>query len=167
MEVETIDKVMEVVLFNREYALCLFMDRVLPTNTCWTWIGNYDKKTKLPRILFRKPRTVVLQATRLSFALFNGVVLRDKLICHTCDNPTCVNPNHLFQGTQADNMKDAVSKGRKGYVGRLNSNAKLTEAQVIAIRNDIRSTKQIAADFNITQAYVLCIRRGLSWKHLT
>ena len=157
---------MEVVLFDRGHALSLFMDRVKPAEACWIWIGNYDKKTKTPRLLFRYPRSVTLQASRLAFALFNGTVFHGKLICHTCDNPSCVNPAHLFQGTQVDNMRDAISKGRKDYTGESNANVKLTNEQVRSIRNDERTQREIAEDFNITQVCVSLIKRGKSWTHL-
>lgn len=86
-------------------------------------------------------------------------------VCHRCDNPVCVNPNHLFLGTPADNAADMVAKGRH-CAGQLNRRAKLTDAQVIAIRADKRLQKQIAADYGVTLAAISHIKTGRRWAHL-
>lgn len=84
------------------------LDRVDKVDTgCWEWIGStvtgYGK--------FRDDRKMVL-AHRMSFLVFNGDIPMNMQICHKCDNRKCINPDHLFIGTQLDNIRDCVAKGR-------------------------------------------------------
>lgn len=75
---------------------------------CWYWTGALSNKG-YARIAFNGKNSL---ASRLSFRLFNGDIPGKLFVMHTCDNPMCVNPNHLVLGTQDDNMKDMVKKGR-------------------------------------------------------
>lgn len=83
-----------------------------PNSGCWIWLGgtgnNYGK------IRFGKE---VYPAHRLSWAIANGPIPPGMQICHRCDNPAYINPDHLFAGTQKDNMQDCIKKGRKRYGG--------------------------------------------------
>jgi len=85
-----------------------------PNSGCWLWIGNY-KQVDLPYGRLKLPdskRTVF--AHRVSYELHNGVTLgRTNFICHRCDNPCCVNPEHLFLGDKYSNMLDRDKKGRQ------------------------------------------------------
>lgn len=97
---------------------------------------------------------------------------------HKCDNPPCFNLKHLFQGTNADNIADKVSKGRQGHSGgnpalirgQLHGCAKLTDHDVLEIRRlwgtGQRSQALIAADFKVTRGLVNQIILGRIWKHL-
>lgn len=86
------------------------------------------------------------------------------LVCHRCDLRCCVNPDHLFLGTNDENMADMVDKGRaRAPLGRANGNSKLTEAQVRAIREDARSAPEIASDHHIGRSAVGMIKRGERW----
>ncbi len=119
-------------------------------------------------------------ASRLSWALANGRSPANLLVCHTCDNPPCVNPAHLFLGSHGDNVRDMVAKGRhvrpdrdEANIGRMRgakSNfAILTEADVPIIRARRAKGerfKDIAADFGIHRTTVAHIIRGRSWKHV-
>jgi len=90
--------------------------------------------------------------------------------CHTCDNPACINPEHLFEGTQSDNMKDMANKGRYGHTlfGESNPHSKLTAEQVAhlrQLRKQGRNTLELANQFGITRRTVQMIVANQLWKH--
>jgi hypothetical protein len=76
-------------------------------------------------------------------------------VLHSCDTPACVEPAHLRTGTQAENMRDMVKRGRCG---------KLSPEQVEAIRRDTRLHREIAADYGVTRSNISYIKNGKSWK---
>lgn len=82
--------------------------RIKFTKTCWIWIGGTSKNKN-----HRRPSTNNKLVYRIIWELFYGQIPNNLNICHKCDNPLCVNPEHLFLGTQKDNMQDAKRKGRK------------------------------------------------------
>ena len=86
-----------------------FLSKVEFTGTCWIWRGS-NRGKGYGNIWANRLSKV---ATRVSWELFKGVIPNGLLVCHTCDNPPCVNPDHLFLGTQQDNMNDKVKKGRQ------------------------------------------------------
>lgn len=103
------------------------------------------------------------RAHRVAYELAFGCVPADKQVCHHCDNPACVNPDHLFIGTQLDNMRDMIAKGRKvvnALRGEKHPRAKLSDADVAALRADKRESRVLAAEYGITQIHVNCLRRG-------
>lgn len=81
-------------------------------NKCWIWTGARDNHGYGKIGVGGGPNRVNLKAHRLSYEMRFGLIQGQNVICHTCDNPSCVNPNHLFEGSQKDNVKDAVRKGR-------------------------------------------------------
>lgn len=130
---------------------------------CWEWVGNTIKDGYG---LIRDRKKMVL-THRLSWTMAYGAIPDGMLVLHHCDNPPCVNPSHLFIGTDADNASDRDSKGRrKPLIGEMNGRAKLRELDVRSIRNDVRSTKEIAASYNISIPLVQKIRHGDIWKHV-
>ena len=119
-------------------------------------------------------------AHRLAWRLATGrVIPEDMLVCHTCDNPPCCNPAHLFLGTQGDNARDRNAKGRAASkVGRLNGRALLTETDVREIRRvyrrghksragDSRSCVGLARRFGVSEDAIREVVKGRHWQHVT
>jgi hypothetical protein len=91
--------------------------------------------------------------------------------CHKCDNPLCMNPNHLFLGTLLDNARDRHSKGRDAYMkGSANPSARITEDDAVAIRelhsNNVFSTREIAERYKLSLSHVRRIIRREKWAHV-
>lgn len=107
----------------------------------------------------------VRQASHLAYESKVGEIPAGMVICHRCDTPACINPDHLFVGTHADNVADKVAKGRQDR-GEEAGPAKLSEAQARAILADGRSQYRIARDYGVTQSAVSYLKRGLTWRHL-
>lgn len=100
---------------------------------CWKWLGRKDRDGYgMISCIYTKPTNI--GAHRFSWMVYNKTREYPKqLVLHTCDNPFCVNPHHLFLGTPADNMKDMVKKGRS-LKGEKQNLAKLTEEHTWYIR---------------------------------
>ena len=133
---------------------------------CWIWTascaGRGYGQIKLPG------QRRQIYAHRLSYLIHKGEDPGKKQICHTCDNPKCVNPDHLFIGTSQDNHDDMKEKKRHTY-GERSATVKLTENQVIQIKGmialGIRQTK-IAEMFKVSQIEVSRIKTGQRWSHI-
>lgn len=109
-------------------------------------------------------------ATRLMYSLEKGEIPSGILVCHTCDNPCCCNPDHLFLGTPKDNQSDKSAKGRCApQKGSRNNHARLTESDVREIRS-LRSNGMQVADlasrFNVHQTTVSKIITRATWLHV-
>jgi hypothetical protein len=137
---------------------------------CWNWLGR-----KYGHGYGRfKANGITYMAHRYAWMMSNhSSIPRGFCICHGCDNPACVNPQHLFLGTVADNNADKQRKGRqaKGEQlahprarGERNGNSRLTQEQVERIKSDGRSQRKIAADYGVTQSAIWMIKNGKAWK---
>lgn len=104
-------------------------------------------------------------AHRAAYLLLKGDDPGKQLVCHRCDVPRCVNPDHLFLGSIQDNMDDRNAKGRQAR-GERNGPAKLTEEQVRAIRADQRLHREIAADYGVADHTISAIKNRKTWKHI-
>ena len=134
---------------------------------CWPWTGN-----RLPKGYGQfKPFGLQRYAHRVSWALAHGTTPDGTIpggmcVLHSCDNPPCVNPAHLFLGTKTDNMRDKVAKGRQAK-GVDNGQAKLSEDDVQAIRASLgESRKEVARRFGVSAATVGDILCGRTWTTL-
>jgi hypothetical protein len=107
----------------------------------------------------------LVTAHRLSYEMFVGPLAIGEMVCHRCDNRPCCNPRHLFPGTSKINMQDAAAKGRT-LKGERHSLAKLTAADVLAIRASDEKLTTLAARFGVDKAHVSAIRHRKAWKHL-
>jgi hypothetical protein len=143
-----------------------FAKSVAKTDGCWLWKASKDKngygifRGDLAGVMFTR-------AHRFSYALHTGDLLVNMQALHTCDNPSCVNPDHLFSGTIADNMRDKAQKGRsRAPVGEQNGHAILTERQVRRILKDPRPYAEIAAQYNVAASTIGSIKQRYSWKHI-
>jgi hypothetical protein len=100
-------------------------------------------------------------AHRFSYALVHGPILDGLHVLHRCDNPPCVNPTHLFLGTNADNMRDREAKGRGNQPrGTANGNCRLTDEEIAEIRVASGTQQEIGERFGISQPMVSRIKRG-------
>jgi hypothetical protein len=110
------------------------------------------------------------RAHRFSYMLHKGEIGPDLVILHSCDNPICVNPEHLTIGTHQENMKDMVKKGRGSNGNKRGmdiGSSKLTEEQVLSIYSDNRKNVIIAKEYNVSPNAISSIKRGISWDWLT
>ena len=98
---------------------------------------------------------------------YKGTIPDNLCVCHICDQPGCINPDHLFLGTHKDNMKDKINKNRSNHANgeRINS-SKLNVKNVKEIRVSTDSIKDISYKYGITTVHVRDIKRRLYWAHL-
>lgn len=145
-----------------------FFMKVEITDYCWLWKG---KVNDYGYGIFHEGR--YQRAHRWLYETFYGPIGEDKVCCHKCDIPACVNPAHIFIGTRGDNIRDAHSKGRVP-LGSARKNSKLNEAQVVNIKARLKSRKQllkyevdsIAKDFNVHYNTIWAIHYGRVWRHV-
>lgn len=144
-----------------------FMQRVRKTDSCWLWLGSKDRDG-YPLFMAEINGERFRKGHRVSYAMFRGKVGNGILVCHTCDNPSCVNPDHLFLGTSDDNMKDKAAKGRSRVPqGEKSPHAKLTQEQAQAILIDARPYIAIANEYGISATTVGSIKQRASWPELS
>lgn len=120
----------------------------------------------------------ILRAHQWAYAIYKGDIPVGSCVCHTCDQPRCINPDHLWLGTQADNMADMIAKGRKRSLvgprrtiqqrGDRNPNARLSESQARELLNLKGTTTTIEAgrQFGVASNHVSNIWSGKRWPHL-
>jgi hypothetical protein len=153
-----------------EHLLARLLNGIIidPITECWEWQKTnngqgYGTLTVNHKTVF---------AGRLLYEITNDKIPLDMMLCHTCDNPSCINPDHRFIGTQLDNMQDCARKGRTNtpivsFPGELNPSAKIKTTDVAEIRKFLSygiTQLQIANNYGISQAQVSNIKRGAEWK---
>lgn len=152
---------------NRKSTEQRFWEKVERTTGCWVWHGEVSWQG---RARFWDGEHHI-NAARYSYRLAHGEFPDDLNVCHTCDNPLCVNPAHLFLGTQKDNVDDCWSKGRAKTIfprfGEAHPCAKLTAVQVQSIRSRLsESPTSLAHEFGVTAPTICNIKAGRIWKQL-
>lgn len=134
---------------------------------CWEWIG--PKNEHGYGIFYYNSKRV--KAHRFSYKCYNGEFDYTLFVCHKCDNPSCINPSHLFLGTQFDNMNDMKNKGRSPR-GEKSGTSKLTELDVKQILTDITLYKyktilEITNEYDVKSAQIIRILNSKNWVHIT
>lgn len=131
---------------------------------CWLFMSNQGGKY----VKFSRNHQTYY-AHRYSYQLAHGVIPETLDVLHSCDTPRCVNPRHLFLGTQADNMRDMVAKDRS-LKGEKHGRAKLTEESVKEIKRLLAQKLtylEIANQYGVTTGAIGAIAIGTSWKHVS
>lgn len=153
---------------------------VEPNTGCWLWTENLNQ-WGYGKICIQKKHWI---AHRAAYTIFNGKIPNGILVLHKCDTRACVNPNHLFLGTNQDNMFDMVKKGRSAsgdrntsrknphlqVRGSSSAQAKLNEDDVLKIKLLLKqkklTQKQIGKMFGVGSRNINNINVGLTWKHV-
>lgn len=135
-----------------------------PNSGCWLWGG--DQRNGYGKACYEGKYYAL---HRLSWSLVNGPIPEGLFICHKCNVKTCVNPDHLYAGTQTQNMADRKRTGKPwGPKGENTGKAVLTDRDVIEIRRlkSERSVKDIAALYNMSASTVFKILSRTTWRHI-
>jgi hypothetical protein len=140
-----------------------FEKYVQKSKNCWNWIGGLDKRGYGQFHIGGVKNRKNLKAHRASYEIYVGPLSRESFILHRCDNPRCVRPDHLQPGTNQENIRDMVRKGRSAL-------AKIRPEQVALILHDLQNTKklqrEIGAQYGISQSMVSLIKLKKSWHYL-
>lgn len=139
-----------------------FHKKYIKTDTCWLWtacVVNFG----YGKLGLNTGENIY--AHRLSYEIYKGKIPDGMCVCHTCDVPRCVNPDHLFLGTIQDNLIDMHKKGR-GPVGQLHGGAKLKESDVIDILELLKtkSAYRVAKMYGMSNKAIQHIRSGKTWR---
>lgn len=144
-----------------------FWDKVEKTDTCWLWKSNRNKKGYGKLALGGQTRKWLF-SHRVSWEIHNGPIPDGMHVLHKCDVTNCVNPDHLFLGTNADNIADRNRKGRQAR-GETNAKAKLTKDLVEFIRilhSQGHTYAQLARRFGVTDRTIYAAVNRINWKHV-
>lgn len=138
---------------------------------CWLWRGTHRTPNPCGLVygdfgVSDEDRSLNLRAHRFAYTLAKGEIPDGMLVMHSCDEPLCVNPAHLFAGTNADNNRDCAEKGRSTY-GERNPRVKLTEAQVHEILASDESCAALAEKYGVHNSAISNIRIGKKWSKVT
>lgn len=141
-----------------------FWKRVNKRGKCWLWTGPLNAKG------YGQFKATVAgldywSAHRISWAIHKGEIPEDMHVLHNCDNPWCVNPDHLRLGTNQENVDDKKRNGRQLCGERMNT-SKLTPAEVQEIRLSSESNAELGRRYGINPDNVKKIKNGTNWKHL-
>ncbi|MBO1080875.1 HNH endonuclease signature motif containing protein [Roseomonas haemaphysalidis] len=149
-----------------------FLDRTMPepNSGCWLWMGRADYSNPRYTAATFEIRLVRFVAPRVSVAMHRGPIPVGLCVLHKCDNPLCVNPDHLFVGTRAENTADMFAKGRSRtapVLGERHGQAKLNPAAVKHIRASALPGNALAKQLGVSPTAVWSVRTGRTWSHVS
>lgn len=152
---------------SRVALVAKFMDRfaVNEQSGCWEWTGSKYPKGYGQFWSGTRGRS---GSHRFAYTVFNGPIPDGLHVCHKCDNPSCVNPDHLFVGTHGENMADMTAKKRHQF-GSRSRNAKFTEDDVKEIRRAYQAgttQPELAAKFGVSDVTISKIVLAATWRHV-
>ena len=169
--------------------ICRFK-AILPStfdDECFIWPMSKNKVSGYGQFnTYDGNKVITSYAHRMSYEAFFGHLPEGAFVLHKCDNPSCINPNHLFLGSQSDNMVDMTTKGRHckytGWVdkeknpqtkyperrpkGQSHGAAKLSDDDVRKIRSSTLSHAALAREFCVSDTAISLIRKNKTWRHL-
>ena len=144
-----------------------FWRKVDKSKACWNWTGALTKGYG-----YLSKDSKKYYAHRYSWIIHNGLIPENLCVLHKCDNPLCVNPDHLFLGTTLDNVKDKIAKGRNRWgscFGEKNGFSKLNNEKVLAIkqhRSEGKSLCKIAEIIGVSKSTVGNVLTGKNWRNI-
>lgn len=136
-----------------------------PNSGCWIWLGYIGPNGYGELRADGRTR----RAHRISYEIFNGPIPSGLVVRHRCDNPPCVNPDHLVIGSMKDNTQDMLRRGRHHTTPRLGEDhhkAILTEEDVRSIRRSAERHCDLARHYGVDGCTILDIRKGRTWRHV-
>ncbi len=146
-----------------------FWEKVQKTDKCWEWTASLGSRGYGQ---FMVSTGNITKAHRMAWKLTYGEIPDKMEVLHNCDNPICCRPDHLFLGTQIDNINDMVRKKRNGFKsqpGETNGNHKYTTEQVLAIREKLHlglPGRQISRELNVPEDIISLIKLNKIWKNV-
>ena len=140
-----------------------------PNSGCLLWTGAVDHSGHGVITIWddEYEKSITTSPHRIAWQLHRGPIPERMLVCHKCDVPSCINPDHLWLGTNDENMADMVAKGRAAKPkGTKHPNSKLTDDDIRAIRRSLKSGVDVAREYGISTANVSLIRSRKAWPHV-
>lgn len=132
-----------------------------PLSGCWIWQGLIPRSHGYAIFSGRR-------VNRLSYQVFHGPISANIFVLHECDNPACINPDHLYAGDHQRNMQDRTDRGRN-LVGDRHPRARLTAGDIPHIRAAVaagRTQRGVAAEFGVAQSQIWSVCSGRTWAHV-
>lgn len=135
---------------------------IIKDDGCWECISHsISTSQRYPQIY----RGIKTRIHRYIYEITKGQIPIDMVVMHKCDNVLCINPDHLKLGSQVENLKDMIEKGRDAKGSKL-PQSKVTEDDVRKIRKDKRTLKEISNQYGISQSSVSMIKSKRTWRHV-